>query len=300
LNINVQKATLTFCNKINLSNDKIIIDPSLSSFFSLKDILRYKSLLGNLAKRDFLVRYKQAFAGIIWALIKPLTNILVFGYIASKINNTDNTATNFVYVASAMLLWQLFSSVFNDVSNSIIGNANLFSKVYFPKIIIPLSTILVCLVDFFISLIILIVLFIISGQTIHWQIILAPLFIALTIINGFGIGLYFATINVKYRDVKFIVPVIIQFGMYVTPVIFSTSFYLERLNNLPEYLHWLKWLFCLNPMVGAIDGFKYALFGDSIIYDTPYFFVSISVSFLFLIIGLKYFYKFEKNFVDYI
>jgi len=277
-----------------LNKDKIIIDSNLSSFFSLKDVLKYKSLLNNLAKRDFLVRYKQAFAGILWALLKPLISILVFGYISSKINNTENTAINFVYVASAMLLWQLFSSVFNDVSNSIIGNSNLFSKVYFPKIIIPLSSILVCLVDFLISLIILIVLFIISGQSIHWQIILAPLFIILTLINGFGMGLYFATINVKYRDVKFIVPVILQFGMYVTPVIFSTKYYLDR---LPEWLHWL---FCLNPMVGAIDGFKYALFGGDAIYNTYYFMVSICVSFLFLFIGVKYFYKFERSFVDYI
>ena len=277
-----------------MNKDKIIIDSNLSSFFSLKDVLKYKSLLNNLAKRDFLVRYKQAFAGILWALLKPLISILVFGYISSKINNTENTATNFVYVASAMLLWQLFSSVFNDVSNSIIGNSNLFSKVYFPKIIIPLSSILVCLVDFLISLIILIVLFIISGQSIHWQIILAPLFIILTLINGFGIGLYFATINVKYRDVKFIVPVILQFGMYVTPVIFSTKYYLDR---LPEWLHWL---FCLNPMVGAIDGFKYALFGGDSIYNIYYFSLSICVSFLFLFIGVKYFYKFERSFVDYI
>lgn len=277
-----------------MNQNKIIIDSNLTSYFSLKDVLKYKSLLGNLARRDFLVRYKQAFAGIMWALIKPLMNILVFGYISSKITNTGNTATNFVYVASAMLLWQLFSSVFNDVSNSIIGNSNLFSKVYFPKIVIPLSTILVCLVDFLISLVILIVLFIIAGQTIHWHIILAPLFILLTLINGFGIGLYFATINVKYRDVKFIVPVILQFGMYVTPVIFGTRYYLDR---LPEWLHWL---FCLNPMVGAIDGFKYALFGGDAIYNLNYFIVSVCVSFLFLFIGIKYFYKFERSFVDYI
>lgn len=274
--------------------DRIIIDSHLSSFFSLKDVLKYRTLLNNLAKRDFLVRYKQAFAGIIWAIIKPLVNILVFGYISSKIINTGNTATNFVYVASAMLLWQLFSNVFNEVSNSIINNANLFSKVYFPKIIIPISTLLVCLVDFFISLSILIVLFIISGQSIHWHLVLAPLFIALTLINGFGIGLYFATINVKYRDIKFIVPVIIQFGMYATPVIFATRFYLDR---IPEWLHWI---FCLNPMVGAIDGFKYALFGGDAIYNLNYFILSLVVSFVFLFIGVKYFYKFERNFVDYI
>ncbi len=257
-------------------------------------MFKYRGLLNNLAKRDFLIRYKQAIAGILWALLKPLISILVFGYISSKINNTENTATNFVYVASAMLLWQLFSSVFNDVSNSIIGNANLFSKVYFPKIIIPLSSILVCLVDFLVSLIILIVLFIISGQSIQWQIVLAPLFVLLTVINGLGLGLYFATINVKYRDVKFIVPVILQFGMYITPVIFSTSYYLDRIPA------WLHWLFCLNPMVGAIDGFKYALFGIDSIYNIYYFTLSVCVSFLFLFIGVKYFYKFERSFVDYI
>lgn len=277
-----------------MNREKIIIDSNLSSFFSLKEILKYKSLLANLAKRDFLVRYKQAFAGIIWALIKPLINILIFGYIASKINGGESTTTNFLFVAASMLLWQLFTSVFNDVSNSVVGNANLFSKVYFPKIIIPLSSIVVCLVDFFISLIILIVLFIITNQQVHWQILLAPIFIALTVINGFGIGLYFATINVKFRDVKFIVPVIIQFGIYVSPVIFPTTFYLDRLYP------WLHFLYCLNPMVGAIDGFKYCLFGTEIIYNPFYFGLSVFVSFLFLIIGIKYFFKFERNFVDYI
>jgi lipopolysaccharide transport system permease protein len=280
-----------------MKSNKIIIDSALSSFFSLKDILQYKSLLNNLAKRDFLVRYKQAFAGIIWAILKPLINILVFGFIASKINSSQNTITNFLYVASAMLLWQLFSSVFNDVSNSIIGNSNLFSKVYFPKIIIPLSTILVCMVDFLISLVILIVLFIIAGEPIHWQIVLAPVFIILTLINGFGIGLYFATINVKYRDVKFIVPVMIQVGMYISPVIFSSAFYIEKMNQIHPFF---TWLFCLNPMVGAIEGFKYSLFGEVAIYDVRYFILSTGVSFLFLFIGIKYFYKFERSFVDYI
>ena len=254
--------------------------------------MRYKSLLRNLARRDFLVRYKQAFAGILWALVKPAVNILVFGFIATKISGGDVTK-NYVHVAAAMLLWQLFSNVFNDVSNSIIANANLFSKVFFPKIIIPLSTILVCLVDFCISLIILVVLFILSGQTLHWQIVLAPLFILLTIINGFGIGLYFATINVKYRDVKFIVPVMVQFGMYVSAVVFPSETYLK---HLPD---WADWIYCLNPMVGAIEGFKYCLFGTPI-GNMPLFAFSVGVSFFFLFIGIKYFYKFERDFVDYI
>ena len=276
---------------------KTIISSEVITLINLKEIINYSSLLNNLAKRDFLVRYKQAFAGIMWALIKPLINVLVFGFIASKINSTESTITNFVYVASAMLLWQLFSSVFNDVSNSIIGNSNLFSKVYFPKIIIPLSTLLVCLVDFLISLIILIILFVASGQTIHWYIILAPVFIILTLINGFGIGLYFATINVKFRDIKFIVPVILQLGMYISPVIFSSQFYIERINNIHPFL---TWVFYLNPMVGSIEGFKYSLFGGEAIYDMNHFILSIVVSFLFLFIGVKYFYKFERSFVDYI
>ena len=277
-----------------MNKEKTIIDSTSTTFVSLKEIIKYKSLLNNLARRDFLVRYKQAFAGILWAIIKPLINIIVFGFIASKINNNSDIATNFVFVASAMLLWQLFANVFNDVSNSIIGNSNLFSKVYFPKIIIPISAILVCLVDFLISLIILIVLFIISGQKIHLQLILAPLFIILTLINGFGLGLYFATINVKFRDIKFIVPVLLQVGLYITPVIFPTEFYFQRMPDI------LKYLYSINPMLAAIDGFKYSIFGTPISYDLIYFILSIVSSFLFLIIGFKYFYKFERNFVDYI
>lgn len=277
-----------------MNQDKIVIDSSLNSFFSFKEVGRYKTLLKNLARRDFLVRYKQAFAGIAWALLKPLFNILVFGYVASKINNVGSTIDNFVYVASAILLWQLFANVFTDVSNSMVNNANLFSKVYFPKIIIPISTLLVCLVDFLISLLILVVLFILGGKSIHWQIIMAPLFILLTVVNGFGIGLWFATLNVKYRDVKFIVPVLVQFGMYLTPVVLPTSFYLEHLPT------WSHILYCLNPMVGAIDGFKYCLFGDVIIYNSVYFISSLVVSFLFLFIGIRYFYKFERSFVDFI
>ncbi|MES2568237.1 MAG: ABC transporter permease [Bacteroidota bacterium] len=266
----------------------------MSSFFSLKDVLRYKSLLNNLAKRDFLVRYKQAHIGIAWALIKPLISTLVFGYIASKITTGRTTADSFLFVAAGMLLWQLFSNVFSEVSNSIVGNSNLFSKVYFPKIIIPISTIMVCLMDFLISLIILVSLFFIADRSIHWQIILAPLFVVLAVINGFGIGLFFATLYVKYRDVRFVVPILLQFGMYASPVVFASSYYLDR---LPNSLHWL---FCLNPMVGAIDGFKYSLFGGDAIYNLNYFLLSICVSFLFLFIGIRYFYKFERNFVDYI
>jgi lipopolysaccharide transport system permease protein len=274
---------------------KITIDANKTSLFSLRDIMGHKSLLINLAKKDFLVRYKQAAAGIGWAIFRPLVNILIFGYIATNLNATVKDPTNsFLLVAAGMLLWQLFASAFNDISNSIVGNAGLFTKVYFPKVIIPISSMLVCFVDFLISLGILVVLFIYFKQTIHWTILLTPLFVILTLLNALGIGLFFATLNVKYRDVKFIVPLLAQFGMYGSSVIMPTSFYLER---LPKFF---QIIYCLNPMVGAIDGFKYCLFGSKIVYDMPLFILSICISFLFLIIGLRYFYKFERSFADYI
>lgn len=277
-----------------MNRDKIIIDSGLSAFFSIREVIRYKNLLNNLAKRDFLVRYKQAHIGIAWALIKPLINTLIFGYIASKITTGSSNTDSFLYVASGMLLWQLFSNVFNEVSNSIVGNSNLFSKVYFPKIIIPISTIMVCLIDFLISLVILIVLFFMANKSLHWQLIGAPFFVLVTVINGFGIGLFFATLFVKYRDVRFVVPIIIQFGMYASPVVFASAFYL---NRIPSYLHWL---FCLNPMVSAIDGFKYCLLNEPLSYPPIYFIASFGLSIVFLFIGIKYFYKYERNFVDYI
>lgn len=280
-----------------MNTTKIIIDSNLSSSFSLKEVLKYKSLLYNLAKRDFLIRYKQATIGVAWALLKPLINILVFGYIASKIIAGASDTATYLNVAVGMVIWQLFSNVFNEVSNSIVGNANLFSKVYFPKIVIPISSILVCLIDFLISCIILVVLFIIAHQPIGLHILLAPIFVLLTVINGFGIGLFFATLFVKFRDVRFVVPVIIQFGMYASPVIFPATYYLVRLKGVNEYL---EYLFCLNPMVGAIEGFRYSLLGGACQIDTNYFLISLPISFLFLFIGIKYFYKFERNFVDYI
>jgi lipopolysaccharide transport system permease protein len=249
----------------------------------------------NLARRDFLVRYKQAAIGVSWAVIRPLINVLVFGYISSKINAQDDAMNSYINVGTAMIIWQLFQSVFNDVSNSMIGNSNLFSKVYFPKIVIPLSTVGVCLVDFIISFMILLVMVIFSSNELHiFRLLFIPFLVLLTLINSLGIGLVFATWNVKYRDVKFIVPLMIQVGMFVTPVVFSTSYYLER---LPE---WFMPIYFLNPMVSAIDGFKFLLIGSQLGYDQFYFIQSALTGMVLLWIGLKYFYRFERNFVDYI
>lgn len=273
---------------------KIVIDANNSSFFSLKEVLQHRSLLKNLAKRDFLVRYKQAVAGIGWALVKPLINIVVFGYLSTKIMSGEAGTDNFLTVTIAVLIWQLFANLYTEVSNSILSNSNLFSKVFFPKIIIPLSSILVCLVDFMISLVILVIMFIVAGKPIHWQIIYAPLFILFVVLNGFAIGLFFATINVRFRDVKFIVPLILQLGMFISPVIFPTHYYTDRLPAS------LDIVYILNPMVVAIDGFKYSLLGEPFTYEWYYLPISCLITFSIMIFSLKYFYRFEKNFVDYI
>ncbi len=278
-----------------MSNEKIVIDPHFKSSLSITEIIRYKGLLVNLARRDFLVRYKQAAIGVSWAVIRPLINVLVFGYVSSKINAQENALNSYINVGTAMILWQLFQSVFNDVSNSMIGNANLFSKVYFPKIVIPLSSIGVCLVDFFISFFILMAMFLIAGQELQiLKLFLIPVIVLFTLINALGIGLIFATWNVKFRDVKFIVPLMIQVGMFVTPVVFSTSYYLDR---LPE---WFMPIYFLNPMVSAIDGLKFLLIGSELGYDMFYFIQSALTGMVLLWIGLRYFYRFERNFVDYI
>jgi lipopolysaccharide transport system permease protein len=278
-----------------LSNEKIVIDPHFKSSLSISEIVRFKGLLVNLAKRDFLVRYKQAAIGVSWAVIRPLINILVFGYLSSKINDQGDVLTSYLNVAAAMVLWQLFQSVFNDVSNSMIGNANLFSKVYFPKIIIPLSTVGVCLVDFFISFLILTVMILVTGHEIQvFKLLLIPIIVLFTIVNALGIGLIFATWNVRFRDVKFIVPLMIQVGMFLTPVVFSTSYYLERLPD------WLIPIYFLNPMVSAIDIFKYALMSQELGYSIFYLAESMLTGIVLMRLGLKYFYRFERNFVDYV
>jgi lipopolysaccharide transport system permease protein len=278
-----------------LSNEKIVIDPHFKSSLSISEIVRFKGLLVNLAKRDFLVRYKQAAIGVSWAVIRPLINILVFGYLSSKINDQGDVLTSYLNVAAAMVLWQLFQSVFNDVSNSMIGNANLFSKVYFPKIIIPLSTVGVCLIDFFISFLILTVMILVTGHEIQvFKLLLIPIIVLFTIVNALGIGLIFATWNVRFRDVKFIVPLMIQVGMFLTPVVFSTSYYLERLPD------WLIPIYFLNPMVSAIDIFKYALMSQELGYSIFYLAESMLTGIVLMRLGLKYFYRFERNFVDYV
>ena len=273
---------------------KTIIDSRSASFLDIKEILRFKDLLWNLSKRDVLIRYKQTFIGVLWAVIRPLINILIFGLIAQFIERSASLSDKFITVSAGVVLWTMISTAINDISNSMIANSNILTKVYFPKIIIPLSSLTVCLIDFFVSFIILLVLCIFYFCLPGFEILLAPLFVIYAMLFSFSIGLFFASLNIKFRDVKFVIPVLVQIGFYVCPVFLSLRFYLDKLPaNLEP-------LFLLNPLVTIIQGFKYSFLGEPMMIPTIYMYGSLGVTFLLLFISVRYFVKFEKTFADFI
>jgi lipopolysaccharide transport system permease protein len=269
----------------------LIIEPSRIEKNYWKDLWRFRELFYILSWRDLKVRYKQTVIGVAWSILRPLLTMIVFTVIFSRIAKlpSEGSAPYAIMVFAAMLPWQFFANSLSESSQSLIGNSNLISKVYFPRLIIPTSSIIVNLVDFIISFGLLILLMIFYQFIPSWQIIFLPLFLLLAFLASFGIGLYLTALNVKYRDFRYIVPFIVQFGLYVSPVGFSSSV-------IPE-----KWrlLYSLNPMVGVIDGFRWAILGQSNIYWTG-FILSIVIILVILFYSIRYFRKMEKTFADVI
>jgi lipopolysaccharide transport system permease protein len=273
---------------------RTIIESNTKSILDLREIFRFKDLLWNLSKRDVLVRYKQTFIGVVWAIIRPLINIVIFGFLSQFIEQTDNMAERFIQVSAGVIIWNLIATSITDSSSSILSNANILTKVYFPKIIIPLSSLTVCMIDFLISLVILLVFrFAFIGAP-GAEIFLLPLVILYTLLFSFSIGLFFATLNVKYRDVKFILPFLLQIGFYVCPVFISTGFYLEKLPTS------LDMIFLSNPLVAIVDGFKYCFLGEPMRLPAINIFIGIGITILLLFSSMNYFVKFEKTFADHI
>lgn len=275
------------------NNFTTIIDAKKTKQQYWKDIWSYKELFYFLSWRDILVRYKQTVIGIAWSVIRPLLTMIVFVIIFSKVAKlpSDGTVPYAVMVFVALLPWQFFANALGDCSNSLVSNSSMVSKVYFPRLIIPSSTIIVSLVDFAISFVLLICIMIWYQFVPDITILLVPLFLLLAIINAFGLGLWLASLNVTYRDFRYIVPFIIQFGLYLSPVGFSSSI-------VPE--EW-KFLYSLNPMVGVIDGFRWAILGsENVNLYIPGFIASIFISIFILYTGIKYFRKTEKTFADVI
>lgn len=270
----------------------LVIEPGLAEKYYWRDIWNYRELFFVLALRDVAVRYKQTIIGLSWALMQPLLTLFVFTIIFGKIAKlpTDGGVPYALLVYAGLLPWQLFSGALTGASNSLISNANLISKVYFPRLIIPASAIVVVLIDFFISFAILATLMILYQFLPSWQIFTLPFFVFMAFIASLGPGLWITALNVKYRDFRYVIPFIVQFGLYVSPVGFSSSV-------IPE--QW-RLLYSLNPVVGVIDGFRWAILGGASNIYLPGFLLSWVVIGFFLWLGIRQFRRMEKSFADLI
>jgi len=274
------------------SPPELIIKAGLTERQYWRDLWRYRELFYFLAWRDILVRYKQTVIGMAWALIRPFLTMIVFTVVFGKLAKlpTEGDAPYPILVFAAMLPWQFFANSLAECSNSLISNANLISKVYFPRLIVPTSAVVVSFVDFMISGIILVGLMAWYDFVPSWRIITLPLFIAIAFAASMGAGLWLASLNVQYRDFRYIVPFIVQFGLYVSPVGFSS-------NVVPQ--QW-RLLYSLNPMVGVIDGFRWAILGGESNLYLPGFLLSLGLVIAFLFSGIWYFRKMERTFADVI
>ena len=271
---------------------EIIIEAGRSEKNYWTDLWRYRELFYILSWRDISVRYKQTVIGILWALIRPLLTMVVFTVIFGKMAKfpSDGNAPYAIMVYAGMLPWQFFSSAITATSNSLVGNTQLITKVYFPRLIIPVSSIITSFVDFIISFIILIFLMFYFSFLPTWRMVYLLGFLIITFLTALGFGLFITSLNVKYRDFRYIVPFIVQLGLYISPVGFSSSVIPEK----------YRLLYSLNPMVGVIDGFRWSILGDNSNIYIPGFILSLFVAVIFLIIGLMKFRKMEKTFADII
>lgn len=269
----------------------LVIEAGKTERQYFKDLWRYRELFYFLAWRDILVRYKQTVIGILWAVLRPFLTMVVFTVVFGRLANLPSEGVPYpILVFAGMLPWQFFSSALSESSNSLITNSNMISKVYFPRLIIPTSAVIVSFVDFLISFIILAGMMLWYGFVPDWRILTLPLFVLIAFAASMGAGLLLAALNVKYRDFRYVIPFVVQFGLYISPVGFSSSI-------IPE--GW-RGLYSLNPMVGVIDGFRWAILkGNAQIYLPGFILSMVIVAALFLT-GLFYFRKMEKSFADVI
>ena len=268
---------------------ELIIEAGRAERQYWQDLWRYRELFYFLAWRDILVRYKQTAVGVAWALIRPFLTMVVFTVVFGKIAKLPSPGVPYpILVFAGMLPWQFFSNSLSECSNSLVANANLISKVYFPRLIVPASSVIVSFVDFLISAGILLGLMAWYNFVPDWRILMLPVFILIAIAAAMGVGLWFAALNVEYRDFRYIVPFIVQFGLYVSPVGFSSSI-------VPS--QW-RLLYSLNPMVSVIDGFRWSILGGNYQIDVPAFTLSIIFVVLLLLSGIWYFRKMERTFAD--
>jgi len=284
------KNTVRISKKIASSDHNyVIIEAGKAEKHYWIDLWKYRELFYFFSWKDILVRYKQTVIGIAWSVLRPIITMIIFTIIFGRIAKLPSADAPYpILVFTALLPWLFFSNALSDSSNSLISNSNMISKIYFPRIILPSSAVIVALIDFFISFILLGITMVWYKFIPSWKIFFMPFFLLLALVFSLGAGFLLSALNVKYRDFKYIVPFIIQFGLYVSPIGFSS-------DVIPG-----KWrfLYSLNPMVGVIDGFRWSIIGNSVEFYIPGFLLSIFLTITLFIVGIIYFRKTEKTFAD--
>ena len=273
-------------------DEMIVLEPGRTEKNYWQDLWRYRELFIILAWRDISVSYKQTIIGVLWAILRPFLTMVVFTIIFGKVAKlpSDGSAPYALLVFAAVLPWTFFSSALGEASNSLVGNANLISKVYFPRLIVPVATVVTAFVDFILSFFLLLGMMIYYRFMPSWNLLLLPVFVIFALLASLGPGLWITALNVKYRDFRYVIPFVVQIGLYVSPVGFSS-------NMIPG--QW-RLLYSLNPMVGVIDGFRWCILGGNSLIYWPGFIISIIIVFFFFWLGVSSFRKMEKFFADYI
>lgn len=279
-----------------MERTRVIIDAERTGRGYLRDLWLFRGLFYFLAWRDILVRYKQTFIGVAWALIRPAIIIVAFSFFGSIYQTDTHGVPRILLVAVATIPWQLFSSSLSDAGSSLVANTNLITKVYFPRLIIPLSSVIVCLVDFLLSMVVLFGLMLYLGHMPGWQIAALPLFVLLALVCASGIGIFLSAMNVRYRDFRYVLPFIIQLGVFVSPIAFSSVdvYQSERVDE------WVKLIYSMNPMVAVIEGFRWSILGNEFVVESKYILLSVGIACISLIGGILYFRSSEKSFSDFI
>jgi lipopolysaccharide transport system permease protein len=275
---------------------ELVLEPGRADRQYWLDLWRYRELFYILAWRDISVRYKQTAIGVAWAVIQPFLTMLIMTVVFGKVAGlpSEGTAPYALLVFAAMLPWQFFSTSLAAASQSLVGNANLISKVYFPRMIVPASAVVTSFVDFLISFLILVAMMVWYRFWPDWRILTLPAFVGLAFLAAIGPGLLITALNVKYRDFRYVIPFLIQIGLYVSPVAYSSTVIRQRFGETAFLVY------SLNPMVGVIDGFRWAILGGEAAIYWPGFFLSLGLTLALLVMGVRYFRRTEKTFADVI
>lgn len=269
---------------------ELVLEAGRSNRRYWSDLWRYRELLGFLAWRDIKVRYKQTVLGVLWALIQPAVTLAVFTFVFGQLAGMPAGSVPYpLLVLAGLLPWQLFAAAFSNASGSLVANTHLISKVYFPRLIVPLSSVAVALIDFAVVLVLLVGMCLWWQFVPDWRVLLLPLFIVLTLLTALGTGLWLTALTVKYRDFRFVVPFLLQVGLFLSPVGFSST-------NLPNW----RMVYSFNPMVGAIDGFRWCLLRGEPAFEPLNLAISVAMCAVLLASGLWYFRRTERGFADII